>query len=254
MDVYSNLFELLQGAQVGWVWSPRVDLRPRRPGNFTDIDVATRVDCETMRRKELSKFGPCRRVAEAADQIAPVVYDTDARPEIGNITADGGGRADFADLADRLMTVWHVEAARTVQVLPLRLVFAVAVENLDAMVLTVRDIEPAVGVAADVVDDVELALAGSGFAPRPLPSTASRKVRRLESASGAMLVQPWRSGSRLPPSARHPHHRPLNVAGDRQFESISVQGCKSASNQDPTKFCSKWVTRARQYLAPKESS
>src|SRR5207248_4838046 len=39
-----------------------------------------------------------------------------------------------------------------------------------------------------------------------------------------------------------------------KFESISVQGCKSASNQDPTKFCSKWVTRARQYLAPKESS
>jgi hypothetical protein len=33
-----------------------------------------------------------------------------------------------------LMTVWHVEAARTVQVLPLRLVFAVAVEHLDAMV------------------------------------------------------------------------------------------------------------------------
>jgi hypothetical protein len=118
-----------------------------------------------VRRKELSEFGPCRRVAEAADQIAPVVYDTDARPKIGNITADGGGWADFADVADRLMTVWHVEAARTVQVLPLRLVFAVAVEHLDAMVLTVRDIAPAVGVAADVVDNVELALAGSGFAP-----------------------------------------------------------------------------------------
>ena len=46
-----------------------------------------------------------------------------------------------------------------------------------------------------------------------LPSTASRKVRRLESASGAMLVQRWRSGSRLPPSARHAHHRPLNLRG-----------------------------------------
>src|SRR5258705_12222248 len=29
-----DLFELLQGAQVGWVWSPRVDLKPRRPGNL----------------------------------------------------------------------------------------------------------------------------------------------------------------------------------------------------------------------------
>ena len=62
------------------MWFPRVNLRPGRPRNFTDIDVATRVDCETVRRKELSEFGPCRRVAEAADQIAPVVYDTDARP------------------------------------------------------------------------------------------------------------------------------------------------------------------------------
>jgi hypothetical protein len=34
------------------------------------------------------------------------------------------------------------------------------------VVLAVGDIDPAVGVAADVVDDVELALAGSGFAPR----------------------------------------------------------------------------------------
>jgi hypothetical protein len=64
-----------------------------------------------------------------------------------------------------LVTVWHVEAARAVQVFPLRLVFAVAVEHLDAMVLAVSDIDPAVGVTADVVDDVELALTGSGFAP-----------------------------------------------------------------------------------------
>jgi hypothetical protein len=34
---------------------------------------------------------------------------------------------------------------------------------------------------------------------------------------------PGESGSRLPPGARHPPHRPNNVAGDRQFESISLQ-------------------------------
>ena len=62
-----DLFELLQGAEVGWVWFPRVNLRPGRPGNFTDIDVATRVDGKTVRRKELADFGPCRRVTEAAD-------------------------------------------------------------------------------------------------------------------------------------------------------------------------------------------
>jgi hypothetical protein len=62
-----DLFELLQGAEVGWVWFPRVNLRPRRPGNFTDIDIATRGDCKTVRCKELAEFGPRRRVTEAAD-------------------------------------------------------------------------------------------------------------------------------------------------------------------------------------------
>jgi hypothetical protein len=95
-----------------------------------------------------------------------MIDNTDARPEIGDVAVDGSGWADFADVADRLVTVWHVETTRAVQVFPLRFVFAVAVEHLDAMVFAVRDIDPAVGVAANVVDDVELALAGSGFAPR----------------------------------------------------------------------------------------
>src|SRR5580692_5665581 len=94
-----------------------------------------------------------------------MIDNTDPRPEIGNITADRGGWADFANVADRLVTVWHVETARAVQVFPLRLVFAVAVEHLDAMVLAVGDIDPAVGVGDDVVDDVELAGIGAGFTP-----------------------------------------------------------------------------------------
>src|ERR1700758_1280521 len=119
-----------------------------------------------MRRQELAEFGPSWCVAEAADEPAFMIDNADARPKIGNIAADGGGRADLANIADRLVTVWHVEAARAVQVLPLSLVFAVAVEDLDAMIFTVCDINPAIGVTADIVYDVELALAGSGLAPR----------------------------------------------------------------------------------------
>ena len=59
----------------------------------------------------------------------------------------------------------HVEPARPVQIVPLRLVFAVAVEHLDAMVLPVGDIDPAVGLGADVVHDIELALAGARLSP-----------------------------------------------------------------------------------------
>ena len=62
-----DLFELLQGAQIGGVWLPRVDLWPRRPGNLTNIDVAMSVDCETMRGQELAKFRSGGCVAKAAD-------------------------------------------------------------------------------------------------------------------------------------------------------------------------------------------
>src|SRR5216684_5124903 len=94
-----------------------------------------------------------------------MIDNTDTRTEIGNVTADGSGWADFADIADRLVTIWHVEAARAVQVLPLRLVSAVAVEHLDPVVFAVGDIDPAVRVAADVVRDIEAAGVGAGLAP-----------------------------------------------------------------------------------------
>src|SRR5713101_5322404 len=98
-----------------------------------------------------------------------MIDNTDARAEIRDVAADSCGWADFADVADRLVTIWHVEAARTVQVLPLRLVSSVAVEHLDPVVFAVGDIDPAVGVAADVVRDVELALIGAGLAPGAQP-------------------------------------------------------------------------------------
>ena len=50
--------------------------------------------------------------------------------------------------------------------MPLGLVFAVAVEHLHAMVLAVGDIDLAVVVAGDVVDEVELSRPGAGLAPR----------------------------------------------------------------------------------------
>ena len=57
-------------------------------------------------------------------------------------------------------------------VVPLGFEIAVAVEDLDAVVLPVGDIDPAVRVAGDVVRDVELSGIGPGL-PQPssnLPS------------------------------------------------------------------------------------
>jgi hypothetical protein len=41
------------------------------------------------------------------------------------------------------------------QIVPLRLVSAVTVEHLNAMILAVGDIDPAIGVSDDIVHDVE---------------------------------------------------------------------------------------------------
>jgi hypothetical protein len=65
-----DLFELLQGAQVGGVRLARVGLRPRSPRDLADIDVAVPVDRETVRREKLAELGAGWGVAEAADQLA----------------------------------------------------------------------------------------------------------------------------------------------------------------------------------------
>src|SRR6266571_4012012 len=62
----------------------------------------------------------------------------------------------------------------TMHVVPLGLILAVAVEHLDAMVLAVGDIHPAVGVAADVVGNVELARVGAGSSPRAKQGAVGR--------------------------------------------------------------------------------
>ncbi len=61
------------------------------------------------------------------------------------------------------------------QIIPLRLVFAVAIEHLDAVVFTIGDIDKTVGVGCDVVDDIELA----GIAARLAPGFYQPAVGRI---------------------------------------------------------------------------
>jgi hypothetical protein len=53
-----------------------------------------------------------------------------------------------------------------VQIIPLGLVLAVAVEDLNPMVLAVGDINPAIGVGSDVVNDIEFTGVGARAALR----------------------------------------------------------------------------------------
>src|SRR5438552_4516970 len=108
-----------------------------------------------MRREKFAELGSGRRLTKTANQLPLMIDDADTRAEVGDVPADRGGRTDLADIKNRLVAVWHAQPARTMQVLPLCLEPAVAVEHLDAVVLAVSDIDPAVGVTTDVVNDVE---------------------------------------------------------------------------------------------------
>jgi hypothetical protein len=54
----SDLFEFLQGAQLGGLRLIRVDLRPGRPRDLPDIDVAVAVNGEPMRREKPANSVP----------------------------------------------------------------------------------------------------------------------------------------------------------------------------------------------------
>src|SRR5262245_41508920 len=103
------------------------------------------------------------RIAKPAQQLALIVDHADPQPEVQALDPDRG--AELAEIADRATRLVHIESARTMQIVPLGLVLAIAVKHLNAMVLAVSDIDPAIGVGADVVHDVELAGVSAGAAP-----------------------------------------------------------------------------------------
>src|SRR3954453_17355041 len=126
----------------------RIDLRPRSPRDLADINIAARVDRESMGGQEPAELRPRWCVAKAADQLSLMINDADPRSEVGDVAANRGSGADLADIEDRLVPIRHAEAKGAMQVLPLCLELAVSVEHLDAMVFPVGDIDPAIGVTA----------------------------------------------------------------------------------------------------------
>src|SRR3954452_8505314 len=127
-----------------------------------------------MRGQELAELGPRWCLAKAADQLSLMINDADPRSEVGDVAANRGGGTNLADIEDRPVPIRYAEATGAMQVLPLHFELTVAVKHLDAVVFAVSDIDPAIGIATDVVDDVELALAGPWCAPRNEQLAAGR--------------------------------------------------------------------------------
>src|SRR5713226_8880298 len=113
-----------------------------------------------MRRGELPGKDPDMRLADPGHHLAFQRVDADPRPDIRPVLVDLAARAAFADVAERVMPVAKAHPIRPVQIVPLRLPLAVAVEHLDPVVLAVGEVYPTVGIAADVVSDIELAWIG----------------------------------------------------------------------------------------------
>src|SRR6516162_8116881 len=105
-------------------------------------------------------------VAEASEHLTLGSMDANARSDIGPIPVDLTGGPALADIDERVAAGRHAHAVRPMQIVPLGLELAVAVEHLDAVVLAVGNVDPTVGVAADVVRNVELAGVGPRLAPR----------------------------------------------------------------------------------------
>src|SRR5207237_2672106 len=115
---------------------------------------------------ELARCDAGMQLAEAGhDLMALCRVDADARPDIRPVAVDLARRPALADIAKGVTAAGQAHAVRPVQVIPLRLPSAVAVEDLHPVVLAVGDIDPTVRVAADVVRDVELAGVCTRLAP-----------------------------------------------------------------------------------------
>ena len=162
----SDLLQLLQAANHSRHRRFRKAGLPVGDADFADIDVAFRIQRDAVRREKFAGIETgAVFTAEARDPISLAVEDAQARAEIGRGAVDRHPRAELAHNEIRLLPSAAMQRAGAVQEIPLRLVFAIAVEHLHAMVLAIGDIDPALGIGDDVVHDIELAGIGARLAP-----------------------------------------------------------------------------------------
>ena len=138
---------------------------PARERDLADIQIAAGVDRDAVRRPERIHGRTEIRVVDPAEQRAVMRQNAEAGTDVRRVLVDGHAGTKFADITHRALAAGHAQSARPMQVVPLRLVAAGAVEHLDPVVLAIGDIDPAVVVAGDVVNDVEFT--GPGAASRP---------------------------------------------------------------------------------------
>ena len=123
-------------------------------GDLADVDALVAVHADAVRGDELSDV---QAVAEAEpfEHAARGGHDRDSRAYVGSVAVHGHAPAELADI-DTLVVV-YVDGAGPMHVVPNVFDASLAIEDLDAVILAVADVQVAVAVGGDVVDYVELA-------------------------------------------------------------------------------------------------
>ena len=157
--------QLAEHAQRGRTRPARIDQRPSRICNFADVEIATGISRKPVGREEVPRREARPVVSDPRQNRASMGQDADSGSYSGIVAVDLHERTQFPREAKGVRLCIHVERTWTVQVVPLSLITALVVEELNAVVFAIRDEDHPITVAADIVHDVEASRVRAGFSP-----------------------------------------------------------------------------------------
>jgi hypothetical protein len=108
---------------------------------------------------------PGARTTKVRQELSRKAADGDSRSRIRIRAIDVHGRSHLRDIADWGLVARDEQAIGAAQIVPLGIVSFVSIKDLDAVILTIRDINLTISVATNVVWQVELPRIAAGFAP-----------------------------------------------------------------------------------------
>ena len=137
-----------------------------------------RVHTDTVRADKLPWSLALVGIPELTQHLAVQIQNRDAMPKPRRIFIREGSRK-FANIEDLVAAAAHVHTAGAIDVVPHGEEFAFGVEDLDAVVFAVGDIDPVLDIRRNIVRDIKLTRRD----PRLTPGEE-------QSAIGRVLVYP----------------------------------------------------------------
>src|SRR5688572_25261750 len=93
------------------------------PGHLADVDIAARVDGDSVRRDKLARLLAGMNVAETRKPLARLVVNVDPVAEVRRVFVHAQTWTQLADEANRIVFRYvHIERTRPMHVVPLGLV------------------------------------------------------------------------------------------------------------------------------------